>query len=182
MKNAFLITILLMSLFGFSQKEGQDFCKGDFIDGAYFELAPMKKKIFWYNTYYFEECLGTKDINGIKYLEYKQTWKNGNSDLLYLRNDKGEVFQFEKGFQKETIRFDPKFKVDYVWDKADKTAVYTIKSFEGRLVTPYCKYENLLIIEAKYANVTYEFYYLKGLGYIGATQNNKLVSYITPEI
>lgn len=181
MKNYILIFFLLISIFSFGQSEGQDFCDGD-KDASYFPLNIRKKKIFWYNTYYFEEKLSTKDINEKKYTEYKQTWKDGSVDLLYLRENNNMIFQFEEGLKNETIRFNPQFKIDYSWKKLDKTAIYTIKSYEGKLNTPYCKYENLLIIEAEYKTVTYNFYYLKGLGYVGATKNDKLISYITPEI
>ena len=90
--------------------------------------------------------------------------------------------KFENGFENETIRFDSQFEINHSWENADKTAVYTILSYNGKLKPPYCNYENLLIIEAKYKSVIFKFYYLKGLGYIGATKNNQLISYITPEI
>jgi len=181
MKNTFLISFIFVSSLSFSQKEGQNFCKG-IVGGSYFPLDIKNKKIFWYDTYYFEEQLATKERSGKIYLEYKQTWKDGHSDLLYLRNDKEKVLQFENGFENETIRFDSQFEINHSWENADKTAVYTILSYDGKLKTPYCNYENLLIIEAKFKSVTFKFYYLKGLGYIGATKNNQLISYITPEI
>jgi len=115
-------------------------------------------------------------------LEYKQTWKNGSVDLMYLRQDESKVLEYEEGFDTETTRFSSQFEEGYSWRKVDKTAVYTILSYDGKLKTPYCDYDKLLVIEAKYKTITFEFYYLKGLGYIGATQNDTLVSYITPEM
>lgn len=182
MRNALLIITLLFSLFSFGQKEGQNFCKGDYPNGFYFELAVLKKKIYWFDTYYFEERIGTKEINGKNYFEYKQTWKDGSSDLLYLRYDGDKVLQFVDGFKEETIRYDAHYKIGDAWENVQKEGVYTIKSFEGKLLTPYCNYEGLLIIEAKYETVTYNYYYLRGLGYVGATKNNALISYITPEM
>ena len=58
---------------------------------------------------------------------------------------------------------------------------YKIITYDGKLKTPYCEYKNLLVIEAKMKSVTFNFYYLRGHGYIGATQDNKLISYISPE-
>jgi hypothetical protein len=181
MKNSILILILLASVFAFSQKEGQNFCKGD-TSRSYFDLDILKKKIYWYNTYYFEEQTGSKIIKEKKYLEFKQVWENGNTDFLYLREEDGITLEFEDGFDKETIRFNRLFKVNHSWEKEDNTAIYTVKSFEGKLKTPYCKYENLLIIEAKYKKVTFNFFYLKGFGYVGATKNEDLISYVTPEM
>ncbi len=181
MKKVILLFFLGITLFGYGQKEGQNFCKG-IIDGSYFPLDIQKKKIFWYNTYYFEEKLGTKDLNGKTYLEYKQTWKNGKTDLMYLREVNSTIVEFEEGLTQETTRYSPQFEEGYSWNKADQLAVYTILSYKGTLKTPYCNYDNLLVIEAKYKTVTFEFYYLKGLGYVGATENNKLISFITPEM
>lgn len=181
MNKSILILILLVPILVFSQKEGQNFCKG-IEDGSYFPLDIKKKKIFWYDTYYFEEQLGTKELNGKTYLEYKQIWKDGSVDLMYLREADSKVLEYEEGLDQETTRYGSQFEEGYSWRRPDKTAVYTILSYDGKLKTPYCAYDKLLVIEAKFKTVTYEFYYLKGLGYIGATQNNTLVSYITPEM
>lgn len=182
MRSSLLISALLFSLFSLGQKEGQSFCKGDYPDGFYFELAISKKKIYWFDTYYYEEKIGTKEINGKTYFEYKQTWKDGSSDLLYLRYDGSRVFQFVEGLNQETIRYDSQYRIGDTWENAEKDVVYIIKSFDGKLVTPFCKYEGLLIIEAQYKKVTYSYYYLRGLGYVGATKNNQLVSFITPNM
>jgi hypothetical protein len=181
MRNAVLIVILFVSGLSFSQKEGQNFCKGT-DGGSYFPLDIKMKKIFWYDTYYFEEQLGTKEHNGKTYLEYKQTWKNGSVDLMYLREADSKVLEYEEGLDQENTRFGSQFEEGYSWTRVDKTAVYTILSYDGKLKTPYCIYDKLLVIEAKFKKVIYEFYYLRGLGYIGATQNENLVSYITPEM
>lgn len=181
MKKAILLFFLGITLFGYGQKEGQNFCKG-IVGGSYFPLDIKKKKIFWYDTYYFEEQIGTKERNGKTYLEYKQTWENGKADLMYLREINAKVLEFEEGLTQETTRYSPQFEEGYSWSKADKSVVYTILSYEGKLKTPYCNYDNLLVIEAKYKTVMFEFYYLRGLGYVGATENKTLVSYITPEM
>jgi hypothetical protein len=181
MKNSLVILALFATFIGIAQKEGQNFCTGNNIYGEYFDFSIKEKKIFWYKTYYIEKQIGTKTINGKNYFEYSQIWESGDSDILYLRTENSSILEYDTKLNIETIRFDSNFNLDYSWQKMDKTVLYTIKSFNASLITPFCKYENVLSIEAKYEKVTYNFYYLKGFGYVGATKNDKLISYVTPE-
>lgn len=172
---------LMISSSLFSQTEGQNFCDV-FVSEDYFPLDIKKKKIVWYDTYYYEEMIGVKDINNKKYTEYIQRWKGGNIDTLFLREENGVFYQYEEDFNGETIRFDVKFKKRKRWETIDKKVKYVVKSFKGKLSTPYCEYENLLVIEAELSLETYKFYYKKGYGFIGATINkNDLISYVSPD-
>lgn len=92
----------------------------------------------------------------------------------------GKVFQYDEKKKTEFLRFDKALKVQQSWVTSENE--YRIIMYDGVLITPYCFYKNLLVLEAKYPKVTYKFYYLKGLGYVGATKDDKLISYIKPEI
>ncbi|CAM1369754.1 hypothetical protein [Tenacibaculum xiamenense] len=181
MKSIFTFFTLLICLPLFSQTEGQSFCS-ELENEDYFPLTIEKKKILWLDSYYFEEIIGSKEIKNKKYIEFAQNWKAGNAGSLLLREKNGVIYQYEKCCDTETIRFDSKFEKGKSWKTADKKSNYSIKSFNGKLKTPYCDYKNLLVIKGEFTNVTYFFYYKKGYGYIGATDDkNNLISCVSPE-
>jgi hypothetical protein len=177
-----LVTLLLIHFSSFSQlKQGQQFCD-ERQDDDYFSIKIQKKIIFWANTYYIETIEGEKEINGNKYSVFRQVWEDKTVSLLYLREDNGVIYQFEDGFEKETIRYDKKYKIGYSWKTIDGKGNYKITSYSGHLKTPYCSYNNLLVIEADLEFGKYKFYYYKGFGYIGATKNDKIISCLSPEL
>lgn len=181
MNKIFILLILFYTSVSYSQLfEGQKFCE-ESKDESYFPILIEKKKIFWKSTFYFETKSQTKVLNGKTYMEFKQEWKDLNVDLLYLREENGIIYQFDKCCKNETIRYDPKFKTGETWTSSSKEMAYKIIAYDGKLKTPYCEYKNLLVIQAKMKSMTFNFYYLKGHGYIGASQENKLISYISPE-
>ncbi|MFB9080842.1 hypothetical protein ACFFLS_22105 [Flavobacterium procerum] len=160
--------------------EGHRFCD-ELKTGSYFPLSyEFKKKILWSKTYYWETKIGTKQIEGKEYAEIKQEWEDKNTSILYMREEDGVVYQYDQYIKKEIIRFDQKQKKGDAWTTANK-AKYKIISYEGELQTPYCKYTNLLVIEAEVSYGKFNFYYLKGQGYIGATTKGMLISCLTPE-
>lgn len=68
------------------------------------------------------------------------------------------------------------------WVNTPADAKYTVVSYNAKLKTPYCNYSNLMALKAEFRQMTLVFYYQKGYGYIGATHNNILVSFVTPEL
>ncbi len=177
-----LLSLALIICFQLSaQKEGQEFCS-EYESKNYFPLSISKKKLHWYNAFYFEKVIGKKKINGKEYIEYSQNWKDGDIDSLFLREENGIVYQYEECCNSETVRFNSKFKKGNTWKTADEKTTYTIESLNGTLETPYCNYKNLLVIKGEFIGVTYNFYYKKGYGYVGATNiNNDLISWVSPE-
>lgn len=180
MKKVVFLFIFFISTSVFSQKEGQNFCDG-IKDGEYFPLNIYKKKIFWYGTFYFESNKGIKSKNDKKYVEVIQEWEDGEKSTSYFRFEKNEILMFEDCCEKETLRFSNDMKVNDEWSNVEKDVTYKIISFSENLTTPICRYNNLLVIRATYLEVTFDFYYLKGFGYVGATKDDKLVSYATPD-
>jgi len=180
MKKMILITLLVSSIKNVAQfKEGQNFCDTT-EDNSYFPLAIHEKKIFWADTYYTETKNGTKEINGKVYTEFLQKWKSNNEHILYLREENGIIFQYEKCCEQETIRYNSSFKKGHMWHTADGLTKYEILTYEGTLKTPFCDYKNLMVIQASLKSGISQFYYLKGHGYIGATMDNKIISCVTP--
>lgn len=181
MKLILTFLTLIISYPLFSQSEGQSFCD-EFESENYFPLDIEKKKVVWYSTHYFEEIAGTKIINNKEYIEFLQFWGNGGVDTLFLREENGSINQYEEDYAIETLRYDSKLKKGKRWKSSSEGVTYIIKSFKGKLKTPYCDYENLLIIKAKFTSTTYNFYYKKGYGYVGATnKKNNLISYVSPD-
>jgi len=178
-----LFFLLFLSHISYSQiTEGQKFCEEN-KDGSYFPVSDLnfKKKVLWAKTYYNETKEESKIINGKAYFQFRQEWENKNVVLLYLREENGVVYQYDESDKKESVRYDPSFETGHSWKTADGKDHYKIISYQGELRTPYCEYKKLLVIEADVSFGKYKFYYLKGLGYIGATKDDKLISCITPE-
>ena len=181
MKKILWLLIIFISCSSYSQLfEGQKFCE-EAKGYSYFPLEITKKKILWYKTFYFETKQETKKIKGKTYIEFKQEWNNSISDLIYLREENGIVYQYDECCEAETVRYDPSFAIGHTWKNANGERQYQLISFEGKLKPPFCEYENLLVIESKLPNETFTFYYLKGHGFIGATKEDKLVSCVTPK-
>lgn len=178
------ILILFLALFSsvsYSQiTEGQKFCE-ESKDASFFPLQIDKKKILWGKTFYFETKNQTKILNGKTYIEFKQEWNKASTDLLYLREENGIIYQYDPCCKNETIRYNPQYKIGYTWKTVNNENEYKVVSYDGKLQTPYCEYQNLLVIKAKMKYGTFNFYYLKGHGYIGATQDEKLISCVSPE-
>ncbi len=147
-------------------------------DKGYFPLD-IEKKIIHFGGYDYEEYMsGTKVIGNKQYTEYTQRWEAGNETQLYLRKENGKVLQYEECCDEDTIRYDESFLVGDTWLTVDSKTRYTIVTYDGKLDTPFFNYEKLLVIKAELSNTIYHFYYKKDYGYVGATQNNKLVSYL----
>lgn len=180
-RGVFFLLTLSCPMLSFSQQEGQGFCEG-LKRGNYFPLDIKSKKIVWYETYYYERLIGTKIFNDKTYFEFEQEWKEGQKDYLFLREEDDVVFQYEECCQEETVRFGNKIRKESAWVSISGEFEYKLKSDKQKLKTPYCEYKDLMVIEAKYKNNIFEFYYQRGLGYIGAKENGKLISFIVPEI
>lgn len=179
MKNCYLIFLIFTATL-LTAQEGQSFCDGN-ATASYFPLTIQKKVILWGNTSYIETLVGEKVLNGKTYKEYEQKWENGEIQKLYLRVQSGTVFEYFPSINKEKIRMKEHFHSGESWSGPDKSVRYTFLSDDEKLVTKYCQYNKLLKIEAEYETVTYMFYYLRGYGYIGATENGRLISCVSPE-
>jgi len=173
-----LLTVLLtiIVLLSFSSK------KTNITDDSqsYFPLNIKEKKIKWFNTQYIERHIGEKKFNNKTYQIFEQEWSYGQKDLLYLREENGVVYQYQQEEDNhEFVRFDHRFKKNSTWGPSIKPKLYKIISLNGTLETPYGKFSNLIVIQAKFDNRKFQFYYQKGKGYIGAsTKKDGVISYL----
>lgn len=181
MKKLMLLVLLLSNLSVFAQKEGQIFCEGDASE-SYFTLLSAKKVIYWSDTYYIEKKVGLKTINDKEYIEYLQAWENGQKVSLFLRTENGKVFQYEECCDEDTLRFDDNLKAGDKWKTADNLVEYEIIATDISLKTPVCNYKNILKLKSTFKNGSFEFYYLKGFGYVGASIDGELISFASAEI
>ena len=179
MKKTIPLLYLLFTTVFYAQKEGQNYCEGDAAEG-YFTLLYSQKNIVWFDTYYTEVLIGEQVWNGKTYKKYVQEWEEGAKDTIYLREEGTRILEYNATINKEIIRFDTDFRLKKQWK--GKEVRYTLLSFTEELDTPICRYKNLMAIEAKYPNVTYVFYYLKGFGYVAATKQGKLISFACPDL
>lgn len=181
MNKILLLLFVFVNTVTYSQiSEGQNFCL-ETKDGSYFPLSINQKKLIWANTSYTETKGESKVINGKTYTKFIQDWGNNNIDKLYLREENGVVYEYEESYKNETIRYDKKFENGHTWKRADNKGEYKIISYNGTLKTPYCEYKGLMVLDSKVEYGSFNFYYLKGYGYIGATKDGKLISWMTPE-
>ena len=105
MKKKLLVFILILTTLNcFAQlEEGEGFCETK-KNESYFPLDISVKKFYWGISHYTETRLGKKKFNGKTYIEFKQTWKEGNSDLTYFREEKGVVYEYRVKENKENVR------------------------------------------------------------------------------
>lgn len=189
MKNKNTQLLLVITLFVFTNLFSQikekvivtdaDFDK-EIKKNTYYPLVPREKKVAWKNTFYIENVKGTKTFNNKEYTLCKQKWESGRTKKIYLREENGVVFEYEDCCGDESIVLDAHFNKGKTWESADKKIKYKLITFFGKLKTPYGEYENLLVIRKIHARKIYEYYYKKGYGYIGATKQGTLFSYVIP--
>lgn len=179
MKKALTLLFLIFTTATFAQKDGQNFCDGDDTEG-YFKPLNWPKIVVWYNTHYNERAIGEKVLEGKTYKIYVQEWEAGSKDTLYLREEGTKTLEYYKETKKEIVRFDDDFKLGHQWKGNE--ARYKIRSFTEELLTPVCRYRNLMVMEAVYPKTTFLFYYLKGFGYVGATKDGRLISFVVPNL
>ena len=180
MQKTFVLIFIFFGSFSFSQTN-QNFCKED-KNGSFFPFTNDFKKVIWRDTYYLEKKNNSKELNGKMYIEFEQESEKSGITLRYLREENGVVYEYEKCCNIETLRYDSKFVEGQTWKKGDNKSEFRIITYKGKLKTPYCNYENLLVIEGELSSKKFKFYYLKGFGYVGANQEDKLVSYVTQDL
>jgi hypothetical protein len=179
MQKIFILFFILLNCICYSQKiEQKNFCKSN-NEASFFPLDNNTKKVTWHDTFYIEKRKQIKNIKGKYYVEFEQETENDGTTLRYFREENGTIYEYRLIDEKETIRFDVRFEEGHCWKAANEKDEYKIISYDGELETPFCKYQNLLVIDAKWSFGHFTFYYAKGLGYVGATQDEKLISYVT---
>lgn len=161
MKKTIIGILIILPFLGFGQS---DFCDKNFGD-SYFPLKiGFEKNITWGNSFYIEKVTEKTNIDGTEYYKYVQDFGNGTVYDMLLRNQNDTIFMYNKKLKKETILLIVKP------EKGIKWATGKIDKIDGSFETPYCNYENLLVIENKYSNGEKDTrYFKKGLGLVAIT-------------
>lgn len=179
MQKALILFLIILNNICHSQKiVRKNFCKSN-DEGSFFPLDHNTKKVTWRDTFYIEKRKQIKNINGKDYVEFEQETEKDGTSLRYFREENGTIYEYSLPDEKEWVRFNVKFEEGHFWKAANGKDEYKIISYNGELQTPFCKYKNLLVIEVKWNTGTLTFYYSKGLGFVGATQDEKLIAYVT---
>ena len=172
MKKVIIGILIILPILSFSQS---DFCDKSFGD-SYFPLEiGFEKNITWGNSFYIEKVTEKTEINGIEYFNYVQDFGNGTVYDLLLRNQNDTIFMYNEVKKTENILLIAKKEKGIKWETGK------VDEIDGTFETPYCNYENLLVIENKYSNGTKETrYYKKGLGLIAITNRQGIKGICLP--
>ena len=161
MKKYIILLLLVCPLLGFGQS---DFCNKSF-GNSYFPLEiGFEKNITWGSSFYVESIKEKMEIDGKEYFKYNQDFGKGKAYELLLRNQNDTIYLFNEKNKKEIVFLIVKPK------KGTKWGAGKIVEIDGSFETPYCNYENLLVIESKYSNGEKDKrYYKQGLGLVAIT-------------
>ncbi len=168
-------TFLLLAIFPILTFGQSDFCDKSFGE-SYFPLEiGFKKNITWGNAFYVEKVTEKKEIYGKEYYMYVQDFGNGTVYDLLLRNQNDTIYMYDEVKKKDNIL------LIAIPEKGIKWETGKIDQIEGSFETPYCNYENLLVVENKYSNGAKETrYYKKGLGLVAITGNKGIKGICLP--
>ena len=156
-----LLTFIIVPFFVFGQ---DDFCAKKFDDSFYPLVVGQEKNLTWGEATYVEKVTGTKEIDGVIYYEFIQDFGNGTSYDLLLRKQNDTIYLYDDGTKTENILLIARPEKGVNWDSGK------VVDTEGFFETPYCDYDNLLVVEYKYSSGTKEKrYYKKGLGLVAVT-------------
>lgn len=166
----FLLTFFPVLFFGQS-----DFCNKSYGE-SYFPLEiGFEKKISWGSAIYSEKITEKTELNGVEYFKYVQDFGNGTSYDLLLRKHNDTIFMYNEVKKKDNILLIAKPEKGLKWPTGE------IYAADGKFETPYCNYENLLVIKYKYSNGEKETrYYKKGLGLVAITNREGIKGICMP--
>lgn len=172
MKKTTIFILLILPIFGFAQS---DFCEKNFGE-SYFPLEiGFEKNITWGNSFYIEKITEKIEIDGKEYYKYEQDFRNGTVYDLLLRNQNDTIYMYNEKLEKENIL------LIAIPEKGIKWKSGKIDKIDGSFETPYCNYENLLVVENKYSNGAKETrYYKKGLGLVAITNKKGIKGICLP--
>lgn len=172
MKRTIFLLLAIFPILAFGQSE---FCDKNFGE-SYFPLQiGFEKYITWGDAFYIEKVTGKTEINGKEYYKYDQDFGNGTVYDLLLRNQNDTIYMYNKVKKKEQIL------LIAIPEKGIKWESGKVVEIDGSFETPYCNYENLIVVEYKYSTGTKEKrYYKKGLGLVAITNKKGIKGICLP--
>lgn len=161
MKKTTIFILLILPLLGFGQS---NFCEKNFGESYYPLKIGFEKHLTWGTAIYVEKVTGKTMQNGIEYYNYEQDFGGGTSYDLLLRKQNDTVFMYNEKQKKDVILLIERPIKGTRWDSGK------VIDTDGFFESPFCNYENLLVIENKYPNGNKEKrFYKKGLGLVAVT-------------
>ena len=161
MKKIIFGIFTIIPFLGFGQS---DFCHKKFGESFFPLEVGFEKMITWGKSIYIEKVTGKIELDGKEYFKYVQDFRNGTVYDLLLRNQNDTIFNYNKKKKTENILLIAKPIKGIKWKNSK------IKEIDASFETPYCNYENLLVIENKNSDGTKtKRYYKKGLGLVAIT-------------
>ncbi|WP_234859183.1 hypothetical protein [Aquimarina aquimarini] len=172
MKKTIFLLFAILPVLTFGQSE---FCDKSFGE-SYFPLEiGFEKHITWGNAFYVEKVTKKKEIGGKEYFKYEQDFRNGTVYDLLLRNQNDTILMYNEVKKRDQILLIAKPQKEIRWETGKVTEI------DGSFETPYCNYENLIVVENKYSNGTKEKrYYKKGLGLVAITSKKGIKGICLP--
>ncbi|MCL8009541.1 hypothetical protein M8845_19125 [Gelidibacter japonicus] len=170
-----ITTLLLLTLFPFLIYGQSDFCEKTFGESYYPLKIGFEKHLTWGNATYIEKVTGTTKKEGIEYFNYEQDFGAGTSYNLLLRKQNDTVFMYNEEQKKDVILLIERPVVGTKWESGK------VIDTNGFFESPFCNYENLLVIENKYSSGDKEKrFYKKGLGLVAVTTNTGIKGMCVP--
>ena len=172
MKRTIFLLLAILPILTFGQSE---FCDKSFGE-SYFPLEiGFEKYISWGSALYVERVTEKIDVDGKEYYKYEQDFRNGTIYDLLLRNQNDTIFMYNEVKKTESILLIARPQKGINWNTGK------VAEIDGTFETPYCNYENLIVVENKYSNGEKEKrYYKKGLGLVAITNKKGIKGICLP--
>jgi hypothetical protein len=172
MKRTAFLLLTILPILTFGQSE---FCDKNFGESYYPLKIGFQKHLTWGTATYIEKVTGKTEKDGVEYYNYEQDFGGGTSYDLLLRKQNDTVFMFSEKEKKDIILLIERPVKGTKW-KSGK-----VINTNGFFESPFCDYENLLVIENKYPNGNKEKrFYKKGLGLVAVTTKKGIKGMCVP--
>ncbi len=172
MKRTIFLLLAILPILTFGQSE---FCDKSFGE-SYFPLKiGFEKYISWGSALYVERVTEKINVDGKEYYKYEQDFRNGTVYDLLLRNQNDTIFMYNEVKKTESILLIARPQKGINWNTGK------VAEIDDAFETPYCNYENLIVVENKYSNGEKEKrYYKKGLGLVAITNKKGIKGVCLP--
>jgi len=121
-------------------------------------------------------------LNGKYYRTRLKEDNKGEVLEAYFRKENGAVYYYNEKTESPSMLLPSNPEKGFKWESTCGQFTYEIKSLQASLSTPYCDFTNLLEIEIlnKSIKKRFQFFYKKGVGFVGKKIENSPFSFIKP--
>ena len=130
-----------------------------------------------YNLY---DSIKIKITDSLVFNNKKFYAKDDAISSFITENENGEVYNFDEKKQKEVLLIPQKDTLDYEIEY--KGMMYKVIDYHIRLKTPFCEYDDVIMILFKpkdfYKYFGDTLYYKRGIGFVAIEEGNKPMEYL----